>query len=496
MNAVHPIRRLSLDDVQVHADGDLLRYDAPESDFTDDRLAALRDDKAALLAWLRDTDPQGRVAHRAPSSHVQAEVWRKARRNRNPVVYTLAQRWHITGPFDVAAFTEAVGWWHARHAALRTRFTALPDDPDDPVIEVLEPWDAAPEFTDLTVLPEPDRTTELERLCRAAVERDLPLTEAPLWSLRLWRLEPERHVLLWRLHHAIVDGTAMARLQAELMHAYRAFRDGGTPELPDVTTDLADYARDRRRAIADGHLAEIADYWRTELDGAPLRPEFAYDRPRPERLSGEGAIHEFGVPAEVLAGLRATARHHQTTLYIVMLTAYAVMLAEFTGQSEVVLPVSYANRSDPRHADVVGMLSERVPIRVRLAEADDFADLVDQVGHRVFEAMDHQGLPLSVLLSELPPDARPRPDFPHALFTLLDGFEATPEVPGLDIESASDAPQGAARMDFYCFMTTGPSGLRGWLEYSTDVFDADTVAHWITRFTTLLTQAATGGDSR
>lgn len=480
------LEQLLRNDIQIGVADEALRYDGPEEAVTPDLLERLRDRKGDLVAWLTGTDPTGQVEQRGLPAFNQQELWHKDRSAGAPVVYTVAQRWRLSGPLNVAALRLAVNWWLAAFPTLRSRFNsvAVSSGGYQPILETVAAWDQA-----LAVTPVADAVA-LEDAVWRTVNEPIPLDRAPLWRLELFGLDETEHVLVWMVHHSICDGTSMSRLRDRLVGAYQAFRDGTEPPAVPETISPIDYARSQHRDHEAGRLDQLTDYWLDRLNGVDLDLDFAADRPRPGRLSGRGDILEFALSPEVLARLRDTAKRLDSTLYIVALSAYVTMLAEFTGQNEVVLPISQARRTSRSHAEAVGMLADRVPLRVDVAGAEDFGALVRQVGHRVFEAMDHQGLPLSLLIPRLPTRQRPVGAFPTALFTLLDGFEANPTDRELSIRITPEAPVGTARMEFYCFMSTDETGLQGWLEYSTDRFDRPTVQAWVDRFTEILAAEA------
>ncbi|MGH8792450.1 MAG: condensation domain-containing protein, partial [Stackebrandtia sp.] len=213
-----------------------------------------------------------------------------------------------------------------------------------------------------------------------------------------------------------------------------------------------------------------------------------YDASPPATPTGRGGMCEFAAPPEVLERLRAAARRLGSTLYLLTLSAYALTLSRFTGQDEVVLPTSHANRAEPGYESTVGMIADRIPIRVRTGEASTFADLVGQVGQTVFSALDHQAMPMRLLTASLPPHQRLTP-YPGALFTLLER-RGRPTLPGLRVDVASEVPVGLARMELYCFTSAGEDGLRGAIEYAADRFDAATIERFVAGFVARLEAVA------
>lgn len=488
------LRFLLSHDVQVAADGPRLRYDAPDDLVTDELIAALRQHKAALLAWLTATDPHGQVATRTLPSYVQEHFWHRARQHPRPAVYTVAVRLHFRGPIAPAALEAAVNWLVGRHETLRCRFTPYPGaDGEDVSREVLAHRPATLPTTDLTAIPAPERKRALDRACGELVAQGFALDGPALWRARLFTVDTHHHVLLWTLHHITCDGWSLNLLLDELISAYAQLQAGGAPKAEPVAMAHSDYIRSERRALTGRQRDTRVDFWRDVLRGVSLDVALPVDTVPPDRPSGRGAVYDLHVTGDVVAGLHTIARRLGTTLYVVVLSAYALVLSRITGKGEVVVPISHANRADQRHHTVVGQVADRLPIRIPVTGAATFPALVARVGERVFTAMDH-ALPLGLILASLPAPPRPDPLYPTLLFTLLPESSRGWRTGESAVTVQSDGAEGLARMWLYCFLQASADGLRGGLEYDTDRFAPDTVATWATAFTTLLAQVAQHPD--
>jgi Condensation domain/TubC N-terminal docking domain len=476
------MRVVLLNDVRLHADGDVLHYDAPDGVVTEELRAELRRHKPALLSWLTTHDPYGQVVSRALPPYIQQEWWHRNQSSPASTVYTVGLRIHFGEGVDAAALEEALNWLVTRHETLRTRFTTYRDgDIDQPVQEVLVPERFPLAVTDLSEIPDGDQCAVLDQHCGQIIERPFSPAQAPLWRVRLFVLGQRRHLLLWTLHHIICDGWSLQILLDELLSAYAAARAGRSPQCAPVQLTYSGYARWQRRHLAGRRLDELVGYWRRTLSGAPMTLDLPYDHPAPARLSGRGAAHEFTVSAAILAQVERVAKQLHTTVYSVVLSGFALQLSDFTGQDEVVVPTSYANRHRQDHESVVGQVADRLPIRIRTAAADTFADLVEQVGETVFDAVDH-ALPLRLLVSSLPDGQRPPAPYPTVLFTFLDERPEVRQSSSVSARVEFDSPRNVARMQLYCYLAVTDGVIRGAIEYSTDLFHAETISRFADQF--------------
>ncbi|WP_369268018.1 condensation domain-containing protein, partial [Streptomyces harbinensis] len=181
---------------------------------------------------------------------------------------------------------------------------------------------------------------------------------------------------------------------------------------------------------------------------------------------------------ELPARVRAVAGELDTTPYAVLAGAFAVWLAGVCEQPDVVLAASSANRAAVReHEGVFGLLGEAVALRARLPEADTFAELAARLGPSLFAAMDHQALPLGEVMRLVAPEYAAGL-FPTVLFTVVTTDPPALELPGVRAEIAALPVAGTARTELYVVLTPSEDALTVTMEYSTDLFEAATVAGW------------------
>ncbi|MEV0224551.1 condensation domain-containing protein, partial [Streptomyces sp. NPDC050704] len=292
-------------------------------------------------------------------------------------------------------------------------------------------------------------------------------------------------VLVTVFHHAVCDGWSMGIIWHDLQELYRARRDGGGTQLAPPTAQFTDCAR-AEHELSDGRRAELERFWRTELDGAPLRLDLPYDRPHPGTLSGRGALHTWVVDGDTPARIADTATRLGTTPYTVLAAAFAAWAAALCGRpTDVVLAASSANRLRRERSDVVGMLGDAVLLRARLGEAETFADLVTQLSSTLFSALDHQELPLTEVAELVSPGSTDGL-FPTVLFTVV-----TTPPPALDLGAVSATVRGldtvaSARNELYAVLSPDEEFISVTFEYSTELFDSTTIETWGRTFTRFL----------
>ncbi|MBW5424990.1 non-ribosomal peptide synthetase, partial [Streptomyces sp. BG9H] len=433
------------------------------------------------------------VLGRAPVTAQQSAFITRHLTHPRPEIYNVAMRLTFTGALDVPALRAALTQLVARHEALRTRLVQ-DEATGEWWQEALRPRPVELPEEDLVACPDPadvaDAEAEAERLAAetAAEPFDIRAELAPV--LRLLRTGADRWALLFVLHHSACDGWSVSVLLRELAALYRAEVTGEPHGLPESVPQPSEYARwqqDRSRTQDRGRLV---DYWARELAGAPFDLALPLDRPRPEQLSGEGDVVLFTVGSAVRTGVEALARRHRTTPFAVTAAALARLVAKVTGEQDVVLGISYANRERREFEALAACTVSSFTLRVRGGEAETFGALVDQVARGVVGAIDHAA-PIRAVAEELREALGVEvPDRLPLGFQYQSSLDTDIELPGVTT-AVEDLAVPGARSEFNFGLIPTGDVLSGYLEYSTDLWDRATVEAWTTAYVDLLAESVT-----
>jgi non-ribosomal peptide synthetase component F len=184
--------------------------------------------------------------------------------------------------------------------------------------------------------------------------------------------------------------------------------------------------------------------------------------------------------------LKALSQRQGVTLFMTLLAVFQVLLHRYTGQDDIAVGSLIANRNRIETEGLIGFFVNTLVLRTNLCGDPTVRELLGRVREVCLGAYAHQDLPYEKLLEELRP---PRDLSRNPLFQVLCVLHNTPrEAPGLAglTLSSMEVDIQKARFDLTLDLSETPEGLRGWFEYSIDLFDAGTIARIEGHFQTLL----------
>ncbi len=403
-------------------------------------------------------------------------------------MYNVPLAVRLTGALDVAALEQSLQAVVRRHDTLRTTFA--PGNEGTPVQIVAPTLGLPAPLIDLQAVPSAEREGEIRRLAVEEARRPFDLARGPLVRAALARLAGQDHVLLLTLHHIVSDGWSLGVLLRDVMALYEAHASKRTPSLAELPIQYGDYAVWQRQRLQGELLEKQLDYWKRRLDGAAPTLDLPTDRPRPAVQTFRGALLPFDLPGDLVDGLRLLAKQEDCTLYMVLLAAFQALLHRHSGQDDLCVGTPIAGRGRTETEGLIGFFVNTLVMRGDLSGDPTFRSLLRRVRQTALEAYEHQDLPFERLVEALKLDR----DLSHSpLFQVLFVFHNSPlpafEFSGLKV-SQWDVDGGTSKFDLSLFLLEQGRGLRGTLEYSTELFDAGTAERLAGHYRTLLEGAA------
>lgn len=497
------LAQLNERNITLKADNGELGVRAAKGAVTPDILALLRQHKAALLEWVLARQQPSSESTLAmtplaagapwPLSFGQRRLWIIEQLGDSAGAFNMPFALRLQGPLDHGALQRSFSDIVERHQVLRARVVA---GADGPMLAVAAEWNVDLPLTDLRALAPHERELHMLALARRDAVQPFDLAQAPLLRLQLYQLGEHEHVLLLNAHHIACDGWSMGIVVRELTHAYRVHCGAAAPELPPLPVQYGDFAAWQQRFLSGAVLERMLGYWKNKLQGLPPLLELPTDRARPPEQTYAGAAMRFQIDGAVADRLNALARRSNASVFMVLLAAFNVLLARYSGQTDIAVGSPCAGRDHPQLEPLIGFFVNSLVLRADLASNPRFTDLIEQVRQTTLDAYDHQQVPFERLVEAL----RPERSLGHApLFQVWFAFQNT-NVGQLQLDGLTLAPVSlgavAAQFDLSLQMEQGADGFYGSFEFNTDLFDLATIERLSAHFAQLLATLSTTPGQR
>ena len=425
-----------------------------------------------------------------PLSFRQQPLWVIDQMNGGSAEYNMPIALRLRGELDRDALRRSLGAIVERHAVLRTVYLRTESGP----VQVIQP----PGPLDLPVLDLTGLTDAAQDEAVAASVRDeatarFDLGRDLLLRLRLLVLGENDHVLLLTMHHIASDGWSISILTSEFVALYSAFREGREAVLPVLEIQYADYAHWQRETLEE----ELERQWQhceRLLRGAPVVHSLPLDKPRPAQQNFTGAVHTQVIGRDTLSALDALGKRHDATVFMVLQSAFALLLSRWSREQDIVLGSPVAGRTHKQLEGLIGCFVNTVVFRHQLAPGKRFIDLIEDSRQQAVDAFANQDIPLEMLVDRLQPErSLSHNPVVQVMFSLQNQDMGELRLPGLQIEGVGGAAP-VTKFDLDVGTTEQDGELQLAWRYATSIFEAATIERMAASFEVLLRAIVTGPE--
>ncbi|WP_245816153.1 non-ribosomal peptide synthase/polyketide synthase [Rhodococcus maanshanensis] len=473
------------------------------------RLGAALDTQVPVL-WLFDTPTIGELAVRVeahagsggrlalvaaerpariPLSLAQQRMWVLNQMAPDSAAYNIPGAIRLSGLLDVPALEAAVLDVLERHEVLRTMY---PDTADGPVQAIVPLEEMAPSLAPVQVTEQ-----AMGEALAEMVGTGFDVTESVPVRAALFELAPTEYVFVVVVHHISADGFSMGPLTRDVMIAYSSRVDGQVPSWSPLPVQYADYSLWQRELLGseddpESLIARQLAYWTDELAGVPEQLELPADRPRPARQSMRGGSFDFVVGSDVTDRLSRIARDNNATMFMVIHSAFAVLMSRMSGSTDIAIGTPVAGRGEQVLDELIGMFVNTVVLRTQVSSGSTFEELLGQARSKDLAAFGHADVPFERLVDVVgcQRSAAYTPLF-QVMFAFQNMTTRSLQLPGLEV-SAFDDGFDQAKFDLQLtgmeqFDDLGRlAEIQMRFTYAADLFDPETIKLFAGRFARIL----------
>ncbi|WP_295936065.1 non-ribosomal peptide synthetase, partial [uncultured Xanthomonas sp.] len=420
-----------------------------------------------------------------PLSFEQQRLWFIDQLEQGSQHYNMPVALQLRGRVEAALIEAALQRIVARHESLRTTFSTGADGA--PVQSVRHDLGLRLEHRQV---PREAGAEWTQRLRQQEQEMPFDLADALMLRARLLSVADDEAVLFLTLHHIAADGWSVDRLIAEFGALYGAMLEGRPDPLPALPLQYGQHAAMQRAQALGGGLEAGLQFWRTRLQGVPACHSLPLDAPRGATASLRGRAWTSRIPAALAARLAGLGRAHDTTLFVVLQSAFAVLVSRWSEHRDIVIGTPIANRHRAELGQLIGFFANTLVVRTDCKRNVPFATLLLESRAAFLDGFAHQHVPFEMVV-EATGTVRTAAHSP--LVQLLFSYGENPQaklaslrIPGLAVKVLDEDGPRPVKFDLELAISGGEDGLACQWLFDTSLFQPQTIERFADSFTCLL----------
>ncbi len=416
-----------------------------------------------------------------PASIIQRQFWLINQLHPESSAYNISSFFKISGNFNPDIFVRSINEMIKRHEIFRTIFTHYNDELKQ---KILDSKQLCIPVEDLSNIFPEKRDPAIEQILKSETSFQFDLSNWPLFRIRIFKLDENLFILSLVIHHILIDLTSKELFSQELGCIYNELLANKDLTTNGPSYQYRDYCEWQLNFLDSEKFKNMLSYWKELLEKKNCVLEFPADKIRPQIASLNGKTHPFHINQQLCSNLKEFCNTHRTSIFLVLLSVYSLLLYRYCGQEEIIIGVPLTNRREEKHKGIMGCFVNILPIPVSFSNNPSFNSILKQIRQRMLEAHRNQEVPYEFIVKVFPDkrNARLNPlfqsgfTFEAPMFLTLDNTEIKP----LTIEG------NGSQLDIFLRLYESENSINGHIEYNTDLFEEESIIQITNSYLTLL----------
>jgi FkbH-like protein len=432
------------------------------------------------------------AAHVFPITWQQQSLWLQHQTNpANSQALNILIAIRLKGHLHVKALEQSINALVRRHAIFRTTYSLV----DEKLVQTIEPPVAVDLPVDSLVIV-PARETEISRRAAREAQSLLNLATGPLIRPRLFEMAPGEHVLFILTHHIACDGLSIQLLLKDLSQLYQIFSENKEPRqtLPETPAQYCTLGQRQPAGEMPRNWDAELQYWKRQLGGTLAELMLPRDKAPAKILSSRRAHEQIVIPEALATALKALSKSEDVTVFMVLLSAFKILLSRCSQQADVVIGSSIANRTSADIQETIGPFTNAVALRTSLTGNPDVREIFKRVKQTTLGACANQEVPFDAVLREIGSKTG-RATLFNAIFLFQNFFVSDWNMGGVAAQLEEfETDLGNSELVMAIYQKAG--SLVGTFKFNTDLYERETVQDLITSYLLILEQIVKAPETK
>jgi len=284
------------------------------------------------------------------------------------------------------------------------------------------------------------------------------------------------YLLVVDMHHIISDWISHPILIKDFIDLYIG------KELPPLKLQYKDFSNWQISTNQQKIFEEQKQYWVNCFTGDIPVLNLPLDYSRPVVQSMEGNTYDFEIDRTQTKALNQIAHKKNTTLYVVLMALFHVLLSKISGQDDIVIGTPSAGRNHTDLEKIIGMFVNTLAIRNQSNGQFPFSDFLQKVQENTLYAFENQDFPFEELVEQvsITRNFSRNPLF-DVMFSFLKHNKLNFKLPGLTLHPYKHQNQ-VSKFDLTLWVSEGDNQMYCTFEYCTKLFKEESIAQFTSFF--------------
>ncbi|KEI98771.1 hypothetical protein N496_03990 [Clostridium botulinum A2B3 87] len=478
--------------IDLKVEGEKIVLGGHKKNLTQDFINEIKDNKQEIIDYFNSNSTMKMNSY--PLSFLQKRLWFLEQMQPDSVAYNVVMPVKLRGKINAQLLQDSINVLIDRQKIFKTAFIKVDSEPiqiikEDTKVNLIS--------VDVSNFSSSDKEDEITRIILEELNEPFDLSKGSLLRCTFIHVKENENIFIAITNHFAVDGWSIGLFYDELFIIYKSLMENQKNSLPDIPMQYIEYSVLEQKLLREDLLQKQLNYWQEKLKDAEFVLNLPIDKPRLAIQTYNGSRVCFSIDSEHVIKLNELGKKTQTTLFMLLLAAFQLLLYYYTLQKDLIVATAISNRSSKEVENLIGPFSNNLLLRAKFEDGNmTVQNFLSQVKETVIGAFVNKDLPFEILVEKLKPerDFSRNPLF-QVLFTLQNMHKEKRNLDNIIMEQL-DVDNNTSKFDLTLELVDEGEKISGWLEYNVDLFEKETIDRMVDYYQNILEAIATGKEKK
>ncbi len=488
------IEKLKGNNIKVVLNNDDLEVISYVEHIPDQLLQQLKEQKEAIVQFLKgnmtnniSTNKDGSFYYN--TSYAQKEIWAECQISAVSLAYNLSSSVHKEEVFHIEPLKKALDYIIQKYEILRTNFKLDPSGELKQVIHQEKVGDIIEvDYTNGTYEDGIQFINENHNI-------NFDLENGSLLKCYLIHLPKDQSILGFTMHHIISDEWSVKIFEKELFEIYNIYLKKEEPVSDRLDYQYRDYI-DWYEKELDEHRGH-REYWKDTLLPLPETVHLPTYRIKPSVRSYDSRTAQMFLSVQETFLFNELVQKQKGSLFVGILTVAKILLSKYNHQEDITIGSPMAVRERNEFKKQIGYFIKILILRNKVSSQDSFNSLFKRIKDNMVPAYEHSIYPVSEILKDV---GFKRDQTRNSIFDVSVTFIGEQQDIHFTEEIYPDIIEefdgNGCKNDIELHFVVVNKQLCICVNYNKNIYDSDTVNHFIKHYKALLVKLVATPDRR
>ncbi len=310
------------------------------------------------------------------------------------------------------------------------------------------------------------------------------LSQPSLIRVKLTQFGDEKALLTIIFHHIIIDMTSRDLFCKQLSTYYNALQNRQSIVFEDISPQYNEFIEWENEFLISEKAKRKLDYWHDKFKNPVELLRLPYDRQKTLKTNLSGKSILFNIEEQQVEEIKDFIQKYCVNHFLFLFACYSILLHRLSAQEQITIGVPLTNRCRQSDKLTIGCFINSLPISIDFRNNPSIVEVMEQLRKEFLFAHRNQEIPLLEIINHIEKGTNRGTD---PLYQV--GFTKEPlaDISFSDIESEPlNIEKQGAQLDLFLKIVDSKLGLKLAFEYNSELFDEETIHHWIELYTEII----------